>query len=235
MGLSSYEEHRQKRVDENKKRLEELNLVHLSQSLKNLSPKPSPMKKSASAKSRTGEKQIVAVRRSARVASNPTPVYVEVSMSGLSLPRRSSNYGIGRGAVWNGVYATDEARANAIEKAEQLVSKLEEDGFPTLVRPLLPSHVSSCFWLGLPKYFCTEHLPSTDTTLTMVDEEGDEFPTIYLPRKTGLSGGWRGFAIEKRLADGDAVVFQLTSPSVLKVYIIRASEQEASDEETRED
>ncbi|XP_074264122.1 B3 domain-containing protein At5g42700-like [Silene latifolia] len=237
MGLSSYEEHRQKRVDENKKRLEELNLLHLSQSLKNLSPKPSPMKKSAAAKSRTAEKQMVAVRRSARVASNPNPapVYVEVGMSGLSFPRRSSNYGIGRGAVWNGVLATPEERANAIDKAEQLVSKLEQDGFPTLIRPLLPSHVSSCFWLGLPKYFCTENLPSTDTTLTMVDEEGEEFPTVYLPRKSGLSGGWRGFAIEKGLNDGDAVVFQLTSPSVLKVYIIRASDQEESDQEVTED
>ncbi|XP_074264121.1 B3 domain-containing protein Os06g0194400-like [Silene latifolia] len=239
MGLSSYEEHRQKRVDENKKRLEELNLLHLSQSLKNLSPKPSPMKRSTPAKSRTVEKQMVAVRRSPRVASNPAPVYVEVGMSGLSSPRknygigRGAGYGIGRGAVWNGKYATDEERANAIEKAEQLASKLEQDGFPTAIRPILPSHVSSGFWLSLPSYFCKPNLPSTETTLTLEDENGDEFPVVYLPGKCGLSGGWRGFAIYKELSDGDALVFQLTSPSVFKVHIIRVTDLE--DEEISED
>jgi len=45
MGIAnlSYEEYRQKRVEENKKRLEDLNLVHLSQTLRNLSPKSSPV------------------------------------------------------------------------------------------------------------------------------------------------------------------------------------------------
>ncbi|KAK9740618.1 hypothetical protein RND81_03G048300 [Saponaria officinalis] len=217
MGLS-YEERRQKRVDENKKRLEDLNLIHLSQSLKNLSPKSSPMKKVAS-KPRTVEKQMVAVRRSARVASNPAPVYAEVDITRLSYSSPSKRYGLARGSVWNGVYATDEARANAIEKAEKLVSKLEHEGHPTVIRPMLPSHVSSCFWLGLPSNFCRRNLPSTDTTLTLVDEEGNECPTIYLPRKTGLSGGWRGFAIDHKLSDGDAVVFQLISPSVMKVIL----------------
>ncbi|KAH9610083.1 hypothetical protein KSS87_013197 [Heliosperma pusillum] len=231
MGLSSYEEHRQKRVDENKKRLEELNLVHLSQSLKNLSPKPSPMKKSASAKSRTVEKQIVAVRRSARVASNPAPppVYVEVGVSGLSLPRK--NYGIGRGAVWNGKIATHEERANTIEKAEQLVLKLEQDGFLAVVRPILPSHVSNGFWLSLPSYFCKPNLPSTESSLTLEDENGKEFPVVYLPGKCGLSGGWRGFAIYKELSDGDALVFQLTGPSVFKVHIIRVNNQEIDEDQ----
>lgn len=43
MGKVSYEERRQKRVEENKKRLDDLNLTHLSQALKNLSPKSSPV------------------------------------------------------------------------------------------------------------------------------------------------------------------------------------------------
>uniref|UniRef100_A0A7C8YG24 Uncharacterized protein n=1 Tax=Opuntia streptacantha TaxID=393608 RepID=A0A7C8YG24_OPUST len=113
MGIAnlSYEEYRQKRVEENKKRLEDLNLVHLSQTLRNLSPKSSPVKSNR-----------------------------------ISSPRKS--YGVPRSRdLSNRVYATDEARAYALEKAEKLVSKLEEEGYPTLIRSMLPSHVTGGFWL----------------------------------------------------------------------------------------
>ncbi|KAL2934496.1 hypothetical protein RDABS01_017615 [Bienertia sinuspersici] len=59
---------------------------------------------------------------------------------------------------------------------------------------LLPSHVTGCFWLGLPSDFCRENLPRDDGMVTMVDEEGDDYLVVYLARKRGLSGGWKGFA-----------------------------------------
>ena len=43
--------------------------------------------------------------------------------------------------------ATEEERAYTIKVAEKLAAKLDEEGFPTLVRPILPSHVAGCFWL----------------------------------------------------------------------------------------
>lgn len=55
-----------------------------------------------------------------------------------------------------------------------------------------------------------------------MDEAGDEHPTKYLAQKAGLSGGWRGFAIDHELVDGDALVFQLVSPTTFKV-ILRSS------------
>ncbi|GAB2300152.1 hypothetical protein Dimus_034193 [Dionaea muscipula] len=125
MGKLSYEECRQRRLEENKKRLDELNLLHLSRSLQNLSPKSSPMKK-VNRKPPAAEKEWVAVRRSARVANNPAPVYVQ-----------------GR-ALCN---ASEEARAYALEKAEQLVSEKLDFRYPTLIRSMLPSHVTGCFWL----------------------------------------------------------------------------------------
>uniref|UniRef100_A0A7C8YGA2 TF-B3 domain-containing protein n=1 Tax=Opuntia streptacantha TaxID=393608 RepID=A0A7C8YGA2_OPUST len=225
MGIAnlSYEEYRQKRVEENKKRLEDLNLVHLSQTLRNLSPKSSPMKKVG--KPRTVEKKLVPVRRSARVANNPAPVYVEVKSNRISSPRKS--YGVPRSRdLSNRVYATDEARAYALEKAEKLVSKLEEEGYPTLIRSMLPSHVTGGFWLGLPADFCRSSLPRADGMVTLVDEEGNEYPTVYLARKRGLSGGWKGFAEAHQLVDGDAVIFQVISHSVLKVYILRTNSDE---------
>jgi len=35
--------------------------------------------------------------------------------------------------------------------------------------------------------------------------------------KTGLSAGWRGFAVKHKLANGDAVVFQLVEKTKFKV------------------
>lgn len=53
--------------------------------------------------------------------------------------------------------------------------------------------------------------------MTLIDEDGDEYPTIYLARKTGLSGGWKGFAVTHDLVDGDALVFQLIRRTSFKV------------------
>ncbi|KAL5727376.1 hypothetical protein ACHQM5_000583 [Ranunculus cassubicifolius] len=152
---STYEEIRQQRLEENKKRMEELNLTKLAQAVCNGSlPKSSPMKRS---KPRTGLKEmaLVEVRRSSRVANMPTPVYKE----------------------------------------------------------------------GLPTSFSRKHLPRRDETVTLIDEKGDEWPTVYLAEKRGLSGGWRGFSIDHGLVDGDALVFELVHRTTSKVYIIRVNSE----------
>jgi hypothetical protein len=46
----------------------------------------------------------------------------------------------------NLVFATDEARAKAIEKAEKLQSDLGSD-YPTFIKSMLQSHVTGGFWL----------------------------------------------------------------------------------------
>lgn len=56
--------------------------------------------------------------------------------------------------------------------------------------------------------------------MTLIDEDGNEYPTIYLARKTGLSGGWKGFSVAHELVDGDALIFQLVRPSAFKVIEI---------------
>ncbi|KAF7830640.1 B3 domain-containing protein [Senna tora] len=211
----SYEESRRKRLEENQKRIEALNLPQLSQALRNSpSPKPSPMKK---AKSSSTEKQIVVVRRSGRVANMPAPVYKEVLIDRVAIPRRV--YGTKRN-LSNRVYASEEARQKAFVKAEKLVLDLEPE-YPTFIKSMLQSHVSGGFWLGLPVYFCKTSLPKRDDMITLIDEDENEYPTVYLARKTGLSGGWKGFAVAHNLADGDALVFQLIRPTAFKVYIMR--------------
>ncbi|KAL5714193.1 hypothetical protein ACHQM5_016187 [Ranunculus cassubicifolius] len=96
------------------------------------------------------------------------------------------------------------------------MSKLKK-GVPSFVKPMLQSHVTGGFWLGLPAHFCKSNLPKTDETITLVNENGDEFPTTYLVKKSGLSAGWRGFSIAHKLVHGDALVFELIKPTDFKV------------------
>ena len=49
------------------------------------------------------------------------------------------------------------------------------------------------------------------------NEKGEEWDTVYLANKTGLSGGWRGFSLDHGLVDGDALVFELVEPCRFKV------------------
>ncbi|KAL9690840.1 hypothetical protein QQ045_011252 [Rhodiola kirilowii] len=104
----------------------------------------------------------------------------------------------------------------AIERAERLESELGSE-FPNFVKPMLQSHVTGGFWLGLLQRFCSIHMPKEDEMITLEDEEGNESLSKYLADRTGLSGGWRGFALGHELVDGDALVFQLVKPTKFKV------------------
>lgn len=216
MSKVKYEAIREQRLEENKKRMEELHLPLLSQALKNAnSPKSSPMKKS---KPRIARTELVPVRRSLRFSNKSAPQYQEVTVyDRVQIPRRVSHV---RRDLSNRVYASNEARESAVKRAEEMESGLGSD-HPTFVRSMLPSHVSGGFWLGLYSDFCRRRLPRNDGVVSLVDEEGVEWPVVYLARKTGLSGGWKKFAVEHNLVDGDALVFQLIKPTVFKVFIIR--------------
>ncbi len=53
--------------------------------------------------------------------------------------------------------------------------------------------------------------------MILEDENGSEY-------EAGLSGGWRAFALDHKLDDGDALVFQLTEAARFNViYIISSS------------
>ncbi|KAL4649680.1 hypothetical protein ACB092_01G032300 [Castanea dentata] len=210
----SYEDSRRKRVEENKKRMESLNLPLLSQAFK-----PSPTKQ---AKPRVVQKQVAEVRRSTRFANKPAPIYKEVALDRVAIPRRI--FGRKRN-LSNLVLASSEAVAEAKEKAEKLLWCLPP-GCPIFKKSMQPSHVAGGFWLGLPSNFSERNLPSHDAVMILIDEDGDEYPTKYLAKKSGLSGGWKGFAVAHHLAYGDALVFQLIGRTAFKVFIIRVNVSE---------
>ncbi|KAJ9128983.1 hypothetical protein P3X46_034258, partial [Hevea brasiliensis] len=223
---SRYEEIRQKRLEENKKRMEELNLKKLVVDLRTTSPKTSPQMKPRLPRPST---ELVPVRRSSRFAGKSPVSYKELAPEPLERPRSLQLISVDKIYLLNRIYASDEVRGHAVDRAGKIQSGLEAD-FPSFVKPMTQSHVTGGFWLGLPVQFCKDHLPSHDEHITLVDENGDASETKYLVEKTGLSAGWRGFAIEHKLVDGDALVFQLVSPREFKVYIIRAYELEDNED-----
>ncbi|KAF3957635.1 hypothetical protein CMV_017362 [Castanea mollissima] len=210
----SCEESHGNKVEVNKKRMEALNLPLLSQALKSSSsPKPSSTKQ---AKPRVVLKQLVVVRKSTHFANK------RVAVDRVAIPRRI--FGRQR-ELSNRVYASPEAQAEVQEKAEKLELGLEPV-YPTFTKSILRPHVTGGFWLGLPIQFCFRNLPKRNAVMTLIDEDGDEYPTIYLVHKIGLTGGWKGFAVAHHLVVGDAVVFQLIRPTTFKVYIIRVKGSE---------
>ncbi|XP_021832666.1 B3 domain-containing protein Os01g0234100-like isoform X1 [Prunus avium] len=125
-------------------------------------------------------------------------------------------------ATVESLYDTSQAQSSVLERAQEVEVSLDPK-FPSLLKVMLPSHVTGGFWLGLPKKFCCEHLPKQDIMIALEDENGEEFETKYLADKVGLSGGWRGFSISHKLLEGDVIVFHLVNPSKFKVYIVRSN------------
>jgi hypothetical protein len=66
--------------------------------------------------------------------------------------------------------------------------------------------------------FSKRYLPWCDEIMFLVDKEGAEFEVLYHARSSGLSApGWKQFAIDHKLADGDCLVFQLIERKKFKV------------------
>eukprot|EP01018_Ginkgo_biloba_P002352 Gb_35990 [translate_table: standard] len=222
-GTSAYEEARKQRLEENRRRMEELNLPALSHSFsQNCNSASKPAQRQFKPRTPRAEGGPVHVRRSSRVASIPAPDYREVT---VEIPGLRRSYG--QRSLLPRIYASDEARSEAAEKALQIEKNLGS-AHPSFVKPMLQSHVSGGFWLGLPSFFCSTNLPKTDQRMILEDENGDESETLFLSGKTGLSAGWRGFSIDHHLADGDCLVFQLVEPKRFKVYIVRAASFESA-------
>lgn len=221
---NAYEEVRKQRLEENKKRMEELNLVALSNSFsekRNSANKPTPQRNVKPRTPKLDRGHPVSVRRSSRVANIPPPDYREAP---IDIPYVRRSYGR---RLFSVRCASSVERQEAIETAAMIESELGST-HPIFLKPMLHSHVSGGFWLGLPTHFCSIHMPKHDEWMILEDENGEDSKTLFLSGKTGLSAGWRGFSIEHHLEDGDCLVFQLVQPTRFKVYIVRAAGSEST-------
>ncbi|KAJ8766632.1 hypothetical protein K2173_001152 [Erythroxylum novogranatense] len=125
-------------------------------------------------------------------------------------------------------YSNDQVKSAVSKQAQEVQASLSPQ-FPSMIKCMLPSHVTGGFWLGLPARFCEKHLPKQDSLIVLEDEKGMTYNTKYLVQKTGLSGGWRGFSIVHNLVKGDVLVFHLFKPTTFKVYIVRVNGSEELD------
>ncbi|KAK7261348.1 hypothetical protein RIF29_27657 [Crotalaria pallida] len=238
---NTYEEARKQRLEENKKRFEDLGISKIS---KNLTEISTPVKKTQPrlSKLKSMANDLVEPRRSSRVR-NPVPLYQEES--GVDIPalrkrsrsNSSSCYSYIARPLHEIKKATDKQRTRAWEAAEKLQTNLQSKN-PSFIKSMVRSHVYSCFWLGLPSKFCEQHLPDTLHDMILEDEHGSDYDAVYIGKRSGLSGGWRAFALDHKLDDGDALVFELIERARFKIYIVKAfpdsieqDEKEVSEEE----
>ncbi|PSR87985.1 B3 domain-containing protein [Actinidia chinensis var. chinensis] len=123
----------------------------------------------------------------------------------------------------NRLHSPVEVKTPTMIRAEEIKSSLGSE-FPSFAKLLVRSHVSSCFWMGLPMTFCKLHLPRKDMQIVLEDESGERFELKFIAEKTGLSAGWRKFAAAHKLVEGDVLIFQLVETNKFKVYVVRAND-----------
>ncbi|KAK9136023.1 hypothetical protein Syun_015353 [Stephania yunnanensis] len=116
----------------------------------------------------------------------------------------------------------EPTRNNLLINKDKVESNPNLNEFPSFVKYMIRSYVSSCFWLGLPSKFCIMYLPNKDCEIILVDENDEEYVTKYIVSRYGLSGGWRRFSIVHKLVEGDTLIFHLVEAAKLKVTIRRA-------------
>ncbi|CAN6332626.1 unnamed protein product [Urochloa humidicola] len=229
---AAYEEQRRKRVLENLKHLEDLGISEMSKSLLQAARLQKQNKGGVRASPKPRKKfEATEVRRSSRAkatVSYKDDDYGELDAF-LRRKRRSSSKNTEQGREYNGRVSSYEQQERAFRKAEKLQDGLDN---PSFVKTMVRSHVSSCFWLGLPTSFCKQNLPPREFRMVLEDEDGAEFDAVYIGNRTGLSGGWRGFAMHHNLEDGDSLVFELAERDRFKIYIIKAIDDDVEEAES---
>jgi len=207
-----------KRVLENLKHLEDLGIKEMSKSLLQAARLQKQNKAGVRASPKARKKfDATEVRRSSRAK---TTVSYKDDFAELDTFLRGIRRGGGRntehGREYTGRISSYQQQQRAFRKAEKLQDSLDPNN-PSFVKTMVRSHVSSCFWLGLPTSFCKDNLPSKEFRMVLEDEEGVEFDAVYIGNRTGLSGGWRGFAMHHNLEEGDSLVFELAEHDRFKV------------------
>ncbi|XP_026431420.1 B3 domain-containing protein Os06g0194400-like [Papaver somniferum] len=140
--VSKYEAARLQRMEENKKRMEELKLNSLALSFKNSSSQPKPAPKRRMVQKRL---EFVEVRRSSRNVDKPKPVYKEVFVFEYESATRRNHSRPRGGLRENFPVASEKERAIATEKAcemELSIGNNNNNNFPSFVKPMLHSHVN---------------------------------------------------------------------------------------------
>uniref|UniRef100_A0ACD6A5N6 Uncharacterized protein n=2 Tax=Avena sativa TaxID=4498 RepID=A0ACD6A5N6_AVESA len=217
---NSYEEQRRRQMEENKRKLDELRLHKLSAAVRQAAAKPTPAKLLLPRNPRLD----APTRRSGRIASLPEqPDYRPAKAQRNERAELPSPVP---------AYATDEERAHAVTKAQELKDRLGSD-HPAFIKPLSHGYATKTHHMSIPTHFI-QYLPVHDEIMVLVDEMNNQFDVLYsckpdASHRRPMVSRWRGFAAEHKLADGDCLVFQLIERRKFKVYVVRASSYNTND------
>ena len=78
---------------------------------------------------------------------------------------------------------------------------------------------------AIPKAFAKEHMPKETRQVSLSDSNRYKWPTKWVYKDkdggvtSGLSAGWRGFALDHRLEEGDVCVFELVKGDNLDLLV----------------
>ncbi|KAF7085166.1 hypothetical protein CFC21_088642 [Triticum aestivum] len=222
---NSYEEQRRRQVEENRRKLDELRLHHLSAAVREAAARPRPKPKPKPKRKAPGPGEL---RRSGRVAGLPEqPNYLK----GAQQRDYEEVYAAYDARIWKG--PTDEQRAAAVAKAEELRRRIHRIRRPAFVKTMTHVCASRAKPMMIPTHFI-EHLPAHDEAVVLVNEADVEFKMLCSASKQGrhryLSKGWREFAVHHDLENGDCLVFHLIESAMFKVYIFRANPDYENDQ-----
>ncbi|XP_020591627.1 B3 domain-containing protein Os05g0481400-like isoform X3 [Phalaenopsis equestris] len=197
--IHSYEDIRRKIIEKNLQQLEDLGIARISKSLLEVGKRESKQLKIHSSFKAKKLLETSELRRSSRKLKEAPSYCNDVVNSGkrrINCRRSCKSETVRR--EYTGRIASHEEKVLALKRGEMLLTQ------------------------GLPTKFCRDHLPLCETKMILEDEEGEEHEAVYIGRRTGLSGGWRSFAVDHKLEDGDALVFKLIELTRFKIYIVKA-------------
>ncbi|KAI7746921.1 hypothetical protein M8C21_020650 [Ambrosia artemisiifolia] len=204
-----YEQLRNQRIEENRRRMEELRLHHLTQALK-----PPQMKRT---QPRLIGTEMVAVRKSNRVANLPARVYKAELIYKAAIVARDSSSKCSR------------TRSSAMTKAVEVRISLGTE-HPSCIMMLkgrqssLQGHLPCSNSMVFPLWFWKMYLPKADSEMVIEDQNGEIHHVKYYTKSRNFSVGWKKFAVGQNLLLGDVLVFHLVQPYKFKGFSCLAND-----------
>ncbi|KAK3265431.1 hypothetical protein CYMTET_25885 [Cymbomonas tetramitiformis] len=238
--ICDYEAERNKRIQENRKRMVELGLMQTVTNFKALVQTPRRATVAVLQKPRPPRAAQEATRKSARVSKMEAPNYREIenaaNLHTVDLRRAwtkectpTDNNSDLDDPLIPRVPVTFRNASNDWPREREVLQRATPaeratllNRGPAFVKLMLPSHVAGGYWLQAP-FGIHEHLP-VDSCQILLMCGSEEWEVVWLMPKKGMSGGWRGFAVDQRLVVGDALVFQKLEGCRVGVRIYRVAQ-----------
>ncbi|KAB2596967.1 B3 domain-containing protein [Pyrus ussuriensis x Pyrus communis] len=217
IAATTYEEARNQRLEENKRKFQDLGISSISKTLTHLTASPNKTQHRVSKPKARNACLDIEPRRSSRQRNTVQTYRDEVDIDLSPLRKRSSSSFCGSylaRPMEEVRLCSYEERQAALKAAEKLLENLQSDN-PSFVKTMVRSHVYSCFF-----------------DMVLEDEHGKEYDAVYIGTRTGLSGGWRAFALEHKLDDGDALIYIVKVSSMSSIKSIVDNEDIPSAENT---